>query len=80
LSCLARYGDIAFPIGYELVRKNVIFCDVATRKIKRQSSISKNEMFQSVIAQAITNNVKFEYILADIWFGAKKIWSLFSMK
>jgi hypothetical protein len=72
LSCLARYGDVAFPIGYELVRKDVVFCDVATRKVKRQSSISKNEMFRSAIAQAITNNVKFEYVLADIWFGAKK--------
>jgi IS4 transposase len=29
-------------------------------------------MFRSVIAQAVANNVKFEYILADIWFGAKK--------
>ena len=72
LSCLARYVDIAFPIAYELVRKDVLFCDVATKKVKRQSSISKNEMFRSVIEQAITNNVKFEYILADIWFGAKK--------
>jgi hypothetical protein len=72
LSCLARYGDVAFPIGYELVHKDVLFCDVATKKIKRQSSISKNQMFRSVIAQAIINNVKFEYILADIWFGAKK--------
>ena len=31
LSCLVRYGDIAFPIGYELVRKDVLFCDVATK-------------------------------------------------
>ena len=29
-------------------------------------------MFRSMIAQAMTNNVKFEYILADTWFGAKK--------
>jgi len=72
LSCLARYGDVAFPIAYELVHKDVFFCDVATRKIIRQSSITKNEMFRSMIAQAVTNNVKFEYILADIWFGAKK--------
>ena len=72
LSCLARYGDVAFPIAYELVRKDILFCDVATRKVKRKSSISKNTMFRSVIAQSITNNVKFEYILADIWFGAKK--------
>jgi hypothetical protein len=72
LSCLARYGDVALPIAYEVIHKDIIFCDVTTKKIKRQSSISKNQMFRSMINQAITNNVKFEYILADIWFGAKK--------
>ena len=29
-------------------------------------------MFRDMIAQAITNKIKFEYIRADIWFGAKK--------
>ena len=72
LSCLARYGDIALPIAYEPIRKDILFCDVATRKVKRRSSISKNQMFRSMIVQAMTNKVKFEYILADIWFGAKK--------
>jgi len=72
LSCLARYGDNALPIAYELVHKDVTFSDVATRKVKRQSSISKNQMFRSMIAQAVANTVKFEYVLADSWFGAKK--------
>ena len=54
LSCLVRYGDIALPIAYELVRKDVLFCDVATKKVKRQSSISKNQMFRSIIAQAVS--------------------------
>ena len=68
----ATAGNIALPIAYELVRKDILFSDVATRKVKRQSSINKNQMFRAIIAQAITNKVKFEYILADIWFGAKK--------
>jgi DDE superfamily endonuclease len=72
LSCLARYGDVALPIAYEIVRKDIFFSDVATKKVKRQVSVSKNEMFRSVIQQALTNNVKFEYVLADVWFGAKK--------
>ena len=29
-------------------------------------------MFRSMIAQAESNKVKFEYVLADTWFGAKK--------
>jgi hypothetical protein len=72
LSCLVRYGDIALPISYETVCKDVLFCDIATRKIKRKSSVSKNQMFRSIIAQAVANEVKFDYVLADNWFGAKK--------
>lgn len=72
LSCLARYGDTALPIAYELVHKDLLLCNTITRKVKRQSSINKNQMFQSMIAQALANKVKFEYILADVWFGAKK--------
>ncbi len=56
LSCLARYGDIALPIAYEPIYKDVLFCDVASKKVKRQSSVSKNQMFRSMIAQAVTNN------------------------
>lgn len=72
LSCLVRYGDIALPISYETVCKDVLSCDISTGKIKRKSSVSKNEMFRSIIAKIITNEVKFDYVLADNWFGAKK--------
>ena len=72
LSCLIRYGDIALPLACEVVCKDVIFCDIETKKIKRQASISKNVMFQSIIAQTVTNKVMFDYVLADNWFGAKK--------
>jgi hypothetical protein len=71
LSCLVRYDDIALPIAYEPVRKDVLFCDTATKKVKRQSSTSKNLMFRSMIAQAVINKVKFDYVLSDNWFGAK---------
>jgi hypothetical protein len=70
LSCLVRYGDTALPVTYEPISKDVLFCDIATKKIRRQSSISKNQMFRSMIAQSINNGVKFDYILADNWFGA----------
>lgn len=72
LSALIRYGDIALPIACEVVHKDLFFCDIATRKEKRRSSITKNEMFRSIIAPAIKNEVKFDYVLSDNWFGAKK--------
>jgi hypothetical protein len=34
LSCLIRYGDIAFPVAFELVRKDLHFCDVKTKQEK----------------------------------------------
>lgn len=72
LSGLVRYGDVALPIAVEPVCKDIVFCDIATRKEKRRSKITKNQMFQSMVAQAVLNEVKFEYVLADNWFGAKK--------
>ena len=71
LSCLIRYDDVALPIGYEVVTKNVRFCDIETRKEKRVSQVTKNELFRSQLKQAIKNNVLFEYVLADNWFGSK---------
>lgn len=72
LSCLVRYGDVALPIAYEPVCKDITFCDIVTRKVKREASVSKNQIFRSIISQAVTNQIKFDYILADNWFGAKK--------
>lgn len=72
LSGLIRYNDFCLPIAFEPVCKDLFFCDVETKKEKRKASITKNELFRSMIKQAVSNNVKFEYILADNWFGAKK--------
>ena len=71
LSCLIRYDDIAFPIGFEIVCKDLYFCEVKTKQTKRQSSMTKNQQFRMLLEQAITNQVQFDYVLADSWFGAK---------
>ena len=68
LSALIRYHDFALPIAYEAIRKNQYFCDIETKK----SLVTKNKLFKSMIKQASSNQVKFEYVLADNWFGAKK--------
>ena len=72
LSAIIRYDDFSLPVAFETVRKDRHFYDIETGKEKRKASISKNEMFRSMVQQTISNNIKFEYILADNWFGAKK--------
>ena len=32
LSGLIRYGDLALPIGYEVIKKDLHFCDIKTKK------------------------------------------------
>ena len=71
LSCLVRYGDLSLPIGLEVVHKDVQFCDLKTKKEKRKASVTKNEYFRQLTRQALMNQVKFEYVLSDNWFGAK---------
>ena len=71
LSALIRYDDLALPISYEVITKDLHFCDTKTKKEKRQSSITKNQHFRTMVKQAVANQILFDYVLADNWFGAK---------
>ena len=31
LSCMVRYGDSSLPVGYEIIRKEVTYCDFETK-------------------------------------------------
>jgi transposase len=61
---------LRIPVGFELILKTVSFSVVKTRKQKRISPVTKNELMRSMISQAIHNQLKFKYILADSWFGS----------
>ena len=71
LSCMIRYDDFSVPLGYEVITKDITYCDIKSRQTRRKSSVTKNQLFQNLIAQAITNKVMFDYVLADNWFGSK---------
>jgi hypothetical protein len=70
LSCLVEYDGISLPVGYKIVNKDIVFSDVKTKKTKRKASISKNDYFRDLIAKSVQNNIKFDYVLADNWFGS----------
>lgn len=54
--------DIALPITYEPVRKDVLFYDVLTKKDRKQSSVTKNEIFRAILAQALQNQVNLRKV------------------
>lgn len=80
---------LRIPVGFQLILKTVLSCVIKTKKEERKSPVSKNELMRTMIAQAIHNQLKFKYILADSWFGSadnmrfiqkKKKFFIFDMK
>ncbi len=61
---------LRIPASIETIKKTVRFCEVMTKKEKRKSDVSKNELMLKMIAQAIANGLIFKYILADSWFAS----------
>ena len=61
---------LRLPVGFELIKKTIRFCDLKTQKEKRKSPVSKNELMRDMIVQAIANALIFKYILGDSWFAS----------
>jgi hypothetical protein len=60
------------PLGFAIVKKDVEYIDPKTDKKKRKSSVTKNEQARTLIGEAITNQIKFRYCLADSWFSSQE--------
>lgn len=60
------------PVQYQAVRKEIHYCDVKTRREKRHSSRTKNELLRSMVEQSLQNQLLFRYILADSWFASSE--------
>ena len=80
---------LRLPISFEIIKKTIPFCVLKTKKETRVSYITKNTMMCNMITQAIHNQLKFKYILADTWFSStnnmqfihqKKKFFIFDMK
>lgn len=71
LNALYYSNEVSIPIAYEIIEKPIMFSDIKTRKIKRKSEITKNELMRDMIQVALNNQIKFTYILMDTWFSAK---------
>jgi len=77
------------PVGFEIILKTIKFCELKTKKEKRISPVTKNEILRAMVSQSIHNQLRFKYVLADSWFGSaenmrfihkKKKFFIFDMK
>ena len=60
------------PVAYELVRKPIRFCDRQTRRVKRKSEVTKNQLMWQMLRTCQQNRLCYRYALADSWFSAKE--------
>jgi hypothetical protein len=72
LNALYHSGDVSMPVAFEIIRKPIQYSEITTRKLKRASTVTKNELIRKMIGQYAQNQLKFRYILFDCWFVAKE--------
>ena len=59
LNALYYSSDVSIPVAFEIIRKPILFSDVATRKVKRASEVTKNELMRQIISQCVQNQLLF---------------------
>lgn len=72
LNCVYVNERGTAPIGCTIVKKDLLFTDPKTEKLQRKSDITKNEQARELIGNALQNQIKFRYCLADSWFASKE--------
>ena len=68
LTALLVYTDAVIPFSYEVITKPIEYCDLETKKQKRMSTVTKNELARGLIQKAVDAGIDFDVILADNWF------------
>jgi hypothetical protein len=61
LNALYHSGDVSIPVAFEVVKKPLQFCDLATRRVKRASLVTKNAHLREMMG-ASDNRADLETI------------------
>jgi len=72
LNCLYNAGDVNLPLAFEIVHKDLQYCEIETKKPKRKSSTTKNEHLRDMLRVCQQNQLCYRYVLADNWFSSKE--------
>lgn len=70
LNCLYQVEEISIPVAFEVISKPIEYCDLETKRRKRKSLVTKNELMREMVTVCIKNQLKFRFILFDIWFAS----------
>jgi len=66
-------NEINIPLSYEIIEKKEKYFDPKEQKIKRRSTMTKNEMVRERLRTIVQlNRVKFRYIVWDSWYSSSE--------
>lgn len=72
ITALYYSKGVRAPIAYDLVRKTKTVIDTKTGKEKRVSEKTKNEQYREMLKVCKKNNIKFKYVLNDVWYASSE--------
>lgn len=72
ITALYHNQGLSLPVGVHLVIKSEYETDTKTGNWSRKALFTKNDYCRSLIAQAVKNQLKFRYVLTDIWFACSE--------
>lgn len=70
LNCLYHVEGISIPVAFEAIKKPVQYSDLKTKRGKRKSFVTKNELMRQMVKVCVRNQLKFRFVLFDIWFAS----------
>lgn len=72
ISALYQVGDVCVPVAFELVKKSGWVFDSKKGKWRRKSLKTKNELYRGMLSACRSNQLKFRYVLSDVWYSASE--------
>ena len=64
--------DVSLPVGFDVIKKPIKFCEVKSKKEKRRATVTKNELTRNQLKISQKNQLKYKYVLTDSWFSSKE--------
>ncbi len=72
ISAMYYSNGFRIPVSFDLVRKTKTVIDKKTKKEKRISERTKNEKYREMLKVCSKNNIKFKYVLNDVWYASSE--------
>lgn len=67
ISAMYYSNGFRIPVTFDLVRKTKTVIDKKTKKEK-----TKNEHYREMLKVCVKNNIKFKYVLNDVWYASSE--------